>query len=259
MFKKITLVTAMLFATSGAALAADFNVAANVANVPFEFEDGQGKLSGFEVELLQLVAKRLHKSIEFTPMPFNSLFAAVQSGRANVAIGSITVTKKRLESVAFTQPYIDANQCLTVATKSGIRDLDGLKGKQVAVVTGTTGEMWATENQTRYMVAGISRYDSTADPMLDIATGRIAGLVNDCANDAYYIRDKPQYTIVTSIPTHEQLALMFPKNSPMLKEVDATLSKLKQDGEIAKLYRKWFGTLPPQNSSTVTVLPIPQS
>lgn len=260
MFKKIVLASAvsLLFA-SGASMAADINVAANIANVPFEFQDAKGNLVGFEVDLVDAIGKRIDEKAKFTQMPFNSLFAAVQSGRADVAIGSITITPKRLESVAFTQPFFDANQCLTVSSKSDIKGPEGLKGKQLAVVTGTTGEIWATGHQAEYHFGDIRRYDDNMSPMLDIATGRIDGLVHDCPIDAYYIKDKPQYKIVAAIPTHEQFGLMLRKESPLLSKMDAAITEMKKDGELGKLYEKWFGSPAPEGSSTLTPLPIPKS
>lgn len=257
MIRKLAAAAALVLAGNTAALAADLNVATTLANVPFEFEDGQGKLVGFEVDLLNLVAKRLNKSIEFTQMPFNSIFAAVQSGRSNIAIGSIAITPKRLESVAFTQPILDSEACLAAASKSGIKSVEGLAGKQVAVITGTTGEIWASGNQAKYKFAGISRYDNTQDPMLDIATGRIGGFVQDCPIVNYYIKGKPQYTVVTTIPTNEKLGLMLPKGSPLLSQVDGVITKLKQEGELGRLYQKWFGAPAAPGSSTMTVATVP--
>jgi polar amino acid transport system substrate-binding protein len=251
--------TLAIFLVSSAASAADINVATDVGNVPFEFQDGTGKVVGFEVDLMTAIAKKLNKSVSFTEMPFNSLFAAVQSGRADVAIGSITITPKRLESVSITQPFFDADQCLTVRKSSGVKDLNGLAGKQVAVVTGTTGEMWVTQNSVKYKFGGVNRYDDNATPMLDIATGRIAGLVHDCPIDAYYIKNKPQYTIATTIPTNEQFGMMMRKGNPMLQEIDGVITTLKQNGELAQMYKKWFGTTAPAGSSTVTVKQIPHS
>ncbi len=117
--------------------------------------------------------------------------------------------------------------------------------------------MWATENKDKYRIAEINRYDGVSEPMLDIATGRVAAFVHDCPIDAYYIKDKPQYAIVDTIPTNEQFAIMLAKDSPLLPELDAVISNLKEDGEIARIHEKWFGTAPAKDSSTVEVRPIP--
>lgn len=257
MFKSTILLATAMAMFAGTASAKELNVASALANVPFEFEDASGKLVGFEVDLVDLIAERTGNTINYTQMPFNSMFAAVQSGRADFAIGTVTITSNRLESVAFTQPHYDANACLTTSSNGDVKGLKDLNGKTVAVVTGTTGEMWATENQSKYGYTEISRYDGVSDPMLDIATGRVAAFVHDCPIDAYYIKDKPQYAIVETIPTNEQFAFMFPQGSELLPEINEVISKLKEEGEIARIHEKWFGIAPEADSSTVKVHPIP--
>lgn len=257
MMKRAILFASVISMFAGAAYASDLNVASVTANVPFEFEDGSGNLVGFEVDLVNLIGERTGKKINYTQMPFNSIFATVQSGRADIAIGTVTITDKRLESVAFTQPYYDADACLTTSSNGDVKSLKDLNGKVLAVVTGTTGEMWATENKDKYGITEINRYDGVSEPMLDIATGRVAAFVHDCPIDAYYIKDKPQYAIVDTIPTNEQFAIMLAKDSPLLPELNAVISKLKEDGEIARIHEKWFGSAPAKDSSTVEVRPIP--
>jgi polar amino acid transport system substrate-binding protein len=68
----------------------------------------------------------------------------VQSGRAQMAISSITIKPARLENVDFAQPYYDSDQALAVSTDSGVKNLADLKGKTVAVETGSTGDSWAS-------------------------------------------------------------------------------------------------------------------
>ena len=123
-----------------ASSAADLTVGANIGNVPWEFQDASGEIVGFEVDLVNEVAKRLNKTVAFENIPFNGLFPAVQSGRINMAVSSITITDKRLESVSFAQPYYDSDQSLTVLAASGITGTADLKGKTVGVDTASTGD-----------------------------------------------------------------------------------------------------------------------
>ena len=88
--------------------AADLAVGANIGNVPWEFQDASGEFVGFEIDLVREVGARLNRSIEIVNIPFNGLFSAVQSGRIDIALSSITITDKRLASVAFVQPYYDS-------------------------------------------------------------------------------------------------------------------------------------------------------
>ena len=141
------------------ALSAEWTVGANIGNVPWEFQDAQGKFVGFEIDLVNEVAKRTGNTVKIENIPFNGLFPAVQSGRIQIAISSITITPKRLESLAFAQPYYDSDQSLSVLKASKINGLNDLGGKTVGVDTASTGDIWTTENTAKYKIAKISRYE----------------------------------------------------------------------------------------------------
>lgn len=248
-------VAAMQFA--GGARAADFTVGANVGNVPWEFQDATGAFVGFEVELVRKIAEELGKTVEFVNIPFNGLFPAVQSGRVNAAISSITITPARLQSLSFTQPYYDSDQSLAVAARAGPAGLAALAGKVVGVDTASTGDQWTTAHQAEYKIAEIKRYEGLAPAMLDLQAGRIDGYISDIPAVQYYIRDKPVFRVAGVIPTGERYGVMFAKNSPLAAQFDAEITKLKGTGFLAELHQKWFGAAPAAGSSTVTVLPMP--
>jgi polar amino acid transport system substrate-binding protein len=238
--------------------AADWTVGANIGNVPWEFQDAQGKTIGFEVDVVNEVAKRAGKTVQFENIPFNGLFPAVQSGRIQIAISSITVTPKRLESLSFAQPYYDSDQSLSVLKTSKVGKVEDLGGKTVGVDTASTGDMWATQNTAKLKIATISRYEGLAPAMLDLAAGRIDGYISDIPAVEYYIKDKPQYRIAARIPTGERYSLMFAKNWPEAAKVNDLLTTMKKDGFIAKTHEKWFGSVPPADSSTVKVMDMPK-
>ncbi|NBX05274.1 MAG: amino acid ABC transporter substrate-binding protein, partial [Betaproteobacteria bacterium] len=125
------LTLSLLTVVGGSAMAADWVVGANVGNVPWEFQDASGKIVGFEIDLVNEVAKRAGKTVQIDNIPFNGLFPAVQSGRIQIAVSSITITAKRLESLAFAQPYYDSDQSLSVLKTTKIDKLEDLAGKTV--------------------------------------------------------------------------------------------------------------------------------
>jgi polar amino acid transport system substrate-binding protein len=242
----------------GMAHAEGIKVGANVGNVPWEFEDASGKIVGFEVDLMTEVGKRLGKEVSFENIPFQGLFPAVQSGRIDAAVSSITITQKRLASVSFAQPYYDSDQSLTVMADSGIKSMDDMKGKIVAVDTGSTGDMWATENQAKYGIAEIKRFEGLAPAMLDVEAGRVNGYISDIPALLYYVKDKPQFKVVERILTGEQYSVMFNKDAPLAAEVNEVLTALKTEGFIATLHEKWFGAKAEDSTSTVKVLDVPK-
>lgn len=256
--KKLATALALFAAAALPALAADWTVGANIGNVPWEFQDASGKTVGFEIDLVNEVAKRAGKTVQIENIPFNGLFSAVQSGRIQIAVSSITITPKRLESVAFAQPYYDSDQSLSVLKTAKINKLEDISGKTIGVDTGSTGDMFATQNTPKYKIANISRYEGLAPAMLDLASGRIDGYISDIPAVEYYIKDKSQYRIAARIPTGERYSFMFAKNFVDASKINDILSAMKKDGFIAKTHQTWFGSMPPADSSTVKVMDIPK-
>jgi len=232
---------------------------ANIGNVPWEFADARGQFAGFEIDLVREVGRRLGAEVEIVNIPFNGLFSAVQSGRIDVALSSITITPKRLQSVAFVQPYYDSAQSLTVHARSRATGLEDMADKIIGVDTGSTGDMWTTANQGRYAFGEIRRYEGLAPAMLDLQSLRIDAYISDIPSLQYYARDKSHIRVIQRIETGERYSMMLAKSSPWLERIDAVISALKEEGYLASLHAEWFGVPPEEGSATTTVLARPQS
>lgn len=256
-----TMVLGSILALAGlqGAAAADLTVGANIGNVPWEFQDASGKTVGFEIDLVTEVAKRLGKTVEFVNTPFAGLFPAVQSGRINMAVSSITITQKRLESVSFAQPYYDSDQSLTATAASGIKGLKDMGGKTVGVDTGSTGDMWADAHKSEYKLGEIRKFEGLQPAMLDLVAGRIDGYISDIPALLYYVKDKPELKVVERIPTGEKYSIMFNKGDPLATQVNDVITTLKKEGYIAKLHQTWFGAKAEDTTSTVMVLDMPKA
>lgn len=257
-FATLTAALAIAVAANGAVQAETLKVGANIGNVPWEFQDASGDVVGFEIDLVKAVASKLGDDVELTNIPFNGLFSAVQSGRVDIAISSITITDERLKSVGFAQPYYDSDQSLTVL-KDGPASLDEMKGKTVGVDTGSTGDMWATAHAAEYGFADIRRYEGLQLAMLDLTAGRIDGYISDIPALLYYVKDKPNLAVVQRITTGERYSMMFAKDSELATKANDVLTALKQDGTLAKLHETWFGAAPDAGTSTIEVMPMPKA
>jgi len=259
MNKLTTLIGALaIVAVPAMASAETLTAGANIGNVPWEFEDESGNVVGFEVELLQEVAGRLgYDEFDIQNIPFQGLFAAVQSGRIDVAISSITITEERLESVSFAQPYYDSDQSLTVRADSGISSTDDLQDKVVGVDTGSTGDMYATEREDEYGVSEIRRYEGLNPAMLDLQAGRLDAYISDIPALEYYTKDKDNLEVVERLRTGEQYSMMFAKDSELTAKVNDVITELKNEGFIADLHEKWFGSAPGDGTSTAEVRDMP--
>lgn len=238
---------------------ADLVVGANIGNVPWEFSDAKGEFVGFEIDLIKEVGDRLGRSIYVVNIPFNGLFSAVQSGRIDVALSSITITKKRLASVSFAQPYYDSAQSLTVLSMSEATGLGDTRGMIIGVDTGSTGDIWTTANQPKYGFADIRRFEGLAPAMLDLQSRRIDAYISDIPSLQYFVKDKNHFKVIERIETGEKYSMMFAKANALVDEVDSVISMLKEEGFVAELYEKWFAEVPSPGSSTVVVAERPRS
>jgi polar amino acid transport system substrate-binding protein len=230
---------------------------ANIGNVPWEFQDTAGELIGFEIDLVNEVAKRLNREIEIINIPFNGLFSAVQSSRIDIAISSITITEQRLTSVSFAQPYYDSDQSLTIRSDSNITSVNDLQDEVVAVDTGSTGDIWASENQQQYGFKEIRRYEGIAPAALDLQIGRVAGYISDIPAMQYYTKDKPELKVVERIRTGGSYSMMFRKDDELALSVNEIITTLKQEGLVNELHNKWFGVLAEESTSTAKVTAMP--
>ena len=86
-------------------------VGAYPANPPWEYKAADGHFDGFEIDVVNDIAKRLSTTAVFQDFGFQALFAGVSSGRIDMAISSITITPERLKNQAFTQPLLRQRRC----------------------------------------------------------------------------------------------------------------------------------------------------
>lgn len=247
----IALALAVVFSSNTSA--ADLVVGANIGNVPWEFQDASGEFVGFEIDLVKETAQRLGKTVEVINIPFNGLFAAVQSGRIDIAISSITITEKRLRSVAFVQAYYDSAQSLTVLSGSDAASLEDMQDAVIGVDTGSTGDMWTTANASKYDFSDIRRFEGLAPAMLDLQARRIDGYISDIPSLQYFIKGKAQFKVVERIETGERYSMMLARNNSLSGEINEVISQLKREGYLAALHKRWFGIEPAESSSTVVV------
>ena len=133
-----------------------------------------------------------------------------------------------------------------------------MAGKVVGVDTGSTGDIWATENKAKYKFGDIRRFEGLNPAMLDLAAGRIDGYISDIPALLYYVKDKPQFAVVERIKTTEQYSVMFAKDSPLATKVNDALTEMKKDGTMAKLHQTWFGTAPDPETTTAKVVDMPK-
>ena len=261
--RRLALGLAVLVMGAGMTVAAHaqdpLKVAAYPATPPWENKTESGAFEGFEVDIVNEIAKRMGTTADIEGMDFKALFVASAAGRVDMVISSLTITDERLKSQSFTQPYFEGALGVGVKEGSGITSLEGLKGKVIGTVATSFPEKYLAEHKDQIGFAENKSYDTTANMLTDLQNGRIDAVVNDVVGLRYAFGQMKGLTVGAEIVTGEKFAIMMPKDSDKLQKANDIISEMKKDGTLPKMYEKWMGVAPAAGSFAVTPMPVPTS
>lgn len=214
------------------------NVGTNAEYAPFSFMD-DGKLVGFDIDLMEEIGNRLGKKVFFNDMPFDALIPALQMGNIQIIIGGITPTAERQQRVLFTTPYISQDPLLIVShAQSPLTSLDQLKGKKIAVNEGYTADFYMSQVQGPELL----RLASPLESFMALESHRADALVIAQTTAKNIIEHFGNHKFkVTPIPDiADEYALAISKQYPDLhEEVQKVLDHLIAQGIIEQLKKKW--------------------
>lgn len=208
---------------------------------PFNYQDESGKLTGFEVELAQALAKELGVEAQFQPTKWDGILAALESRRLDVVINQVTISDERRKKYDFSAPYtVSGIQALTrKADGDSIKSAQDLAGKKVGVGLGTNYEQWLRENVPQ---ADVRTYDDDPTKFQDLNVGRIdVILVDRLAAFEMVAKTGGRLAVAGDAFSRQASGVALRKGNPeLLAAIDAALARLKADGTLKQLSEKWF-------------------
>jgi polar amino acid transport system substrate-binding protein len=210
---------------------------------PFQFEDG-GKVVGFDVDMIDLVAKSLNATQDIVDTPFEGIQSGedLNVGKCDVAAAAMTINDVRKQNFDFSDPYFDATQALLVKAGSGLDDASKLAGKKVGVQNSTTGQQYAEKNIPG---AELVVYDDLGLLTQAAKSGQVDAAINDNAPLLDFVKKNPDMAVTKQFDTGEQYGYGVKKgNTAMAKAVNDAIAKAKADGTYNTIYEKWFGKAP---------------
>ena len=138
-------------ATEAPASGKKWVIASDTVFKPFEYTDASGNFVGIDVDIVAAVAADQGFDYEIKSLGWDAAIAACQAGQADGMIAGASITEERkANGWLFSDGYYTATQSMTVAADSDITGFDGLKGKDVAVKTGTQGAAYAETLKDEY-------------------------------------------------------------------------------------------------------------
>ena len=210
---------------------------------PFSFQDENGKLTGFEVELSELLAKELGVKAKVQPTKWDGILAALESKRLDVVINQVTISEERKKKYDFSEPYtISGIQALILKKKAeqlNIHKAADLAGKKVGVGLGTNYEQWVKQDVPQ---ADVRTYEDDPSKFADLRNGRIDAILIDRLAALEYAQKAKDTELAGDAFSRLESGVALRKGEPeLLAAINKALDKLKADGTLAKLSTKYFG------------------
>nr|WP_240494326.1 basic amino acid ABC transporter substrate-binding protein [Pantoea sp. 1.19] len=244
---------ALLTLLASAAQATTYTVGSGGTYRPFEFENAQRQLEGFDIDIIKAIAKAEGFDIKLINTPWEGIFATLNAGDRDILISGITITDKRKQMVDFSAPYFPAEQAIVVPTDAQVDSLAALKSLHVGVVNASTGDIVVSDVLGKNSTA-IKRFDNTPLMLQELYEDGIGAAVGDVGVIKYYIKTHPekQFKLVPDAKFEKQyFGIAVAKGNDALREkINAGLKKIVADGTWAEIYSRWFDhnvpTLPGQ-------------
>ena len=204
---------------------------------PFQYMEN-GEFVGFEVDLTQEIAKRLNLKVEWKPMNFDGIIAALTTGKLDLAVAGLSVTDERKKSVDFSLPYYDStNLFIKKAGDESIKSIADLAGKRLGYQLGSVQEPAAKAVKG----AIVSSYEENINLVYAMVSGKVDAIVIDNVIGFAHIKKQPKIEAFAEekLEGSEGMAFALPKNSPYLKDFNRVMKELQSEGFIDSLYAKY--------------------
>ena len=214
---------------------------------PYEYIDETGTMTGFDIELMEEIAKRMGVAVEWQDMPFDSLIAAVQEGKIDMSISCFNYSEERDQLVDFSDPYYTSQDAFIVTdgfTGTFIDPEDAANFK-VGVQSGTVQDEWLTAELVDAGLmseANLSRYERVDQAALDLQVGRIDILMADDVPAQAIVSQYDGLNIVYQGMLYTgPINIVLPDGAADLQaEVNRIIAELQAEGFIDALAVKYF-------------------
>lgn len=220
-----------------------YTIGTDVTFAPFEFADQNNKYVGIDIDLINAIAKEEGFKVVIKPVGFNAAVQATEAGQMDGVIAGMSITPERQAKFAMSDPYYKSGIGIAVAKGSKLAKLEDLKGKRVAVKTGTGSADFANSVKAKYGFTVVT-FDEANNMYQDVITG----------NSAAVFDDKPvlQYAMATGLALQMMPGKMYNANNygialakkhenGLMKQVNDGLKKLRANGTYDKIIQKYLG------------------
>lgn len=209
---------------------------------PFETVDTDGNPDGVSVKIAEALGKYLGREVEIVETAYPSLIPALESGKIDIIISSMTINATREKIVDFSDPYTTSDLSMLVHKDSKVKSYEDLNDPAVTIVskTGTIGALWATENAPN---ATIKNVEEEASAVLEVSQGKSDVFIYDPLAIINHNNNYPDTTIaiLEPLPNTKGWGIAMPKGQDELKkQINAFLEEAENDGTFQEIRENYL-------------------
>ena len=232
----LTALSALALLGAGCAKKSQLVMATNAEFPPYEYYEGD-TIVGIDTEIAQAIAEEMNAELVIEDMAFDSILAAVETGKADMGIAGLTITEDRLESVDFSNSYATAAQVIIVPEASDVVSRDDLAGKVIGVQLGTTGDIYADDIED----ATVERYNKGFEAVQALIQGKVDAVIIDNEPAKVFVNQNEGIKIIDEAFTYEEYAIAVKKgNTEVLNKINSAISKLQESGKLQEIVDKYI-------------------
>lgn len=211
------------------------------------FLDDKGNLTGYDVELVRAIDKKLPEyNFEFKTMEFSNLLLSLETGKIDLIAHQMEVNSEREEKFLFNkEPYnVFPLQVTVNADNNDIQSIADLTGKNVSVSPTSNSAVFIEKyNKEHNLGANIVYSSGSVDVNNQLATGRLDAIITTPFAVKYYNEsNEAQQKVVGDALLNSKVYFLLNKDEvPLQERIDEAIRELKTEGVISELSKKWLG------------------
>lgn len=212
---------------------------------PWEYIDEEGEFAGFDMDMVRLIGEHHGLDVEITDISFEVLVASVKEGKIHLAAACMSDTPERAEQVDFSDPYWTIVSSPVVATDSDfqIDDIEDILSLRVGVQTGTTDELWLSDNveEGKMDDDNLFRYERNDQAIMDLVAGRLDAVLLEAIVGNSFSRTMDIQVVSSAYIEWPSIALALPKGEDeFMSAINEAIKELQDSGALDQLAEKHF-------------------
>ncbi|UPK46934.1 amino acid ABC transporter substrate-binding protein/permease [Paenibacillus pabuli] len=218
-------------------------IGTDITFAPFEYQDENGDFVGIDMDLLDAIAKDQNFNYQIKALGFNAAVQALESNQVDGVIAGMSITDERKQKFDFSEPYYQSGVVMGVSVNNDtVKSYEDLRGKKVAVKTGTEGYSFAESIASKYGFT-IVPFDDSSQMYDDVKTGNSVACFEDEPVLRFGIKQNNGLKTVTAREDGASygFAVSKGKNQELLKMFNEGLTNIKANGEYKRITEEYVG------------------